>query len=140
MKIDKKRILTKIDELNGYMEELEKIKPASFSEYKSEIGKKRACERLLQISVECVIDICNIIVSNLQLGLPSEEEELFEKLEKDKIISPGLRKTLTKMKGLRNILVHKYGEIDDELVFEALGDLLDFNKFKEEILKSLKKH
>ena len=140
MKIDKKRILAKIDELNGYMEELEKIKPVSFSEYSFEIEKKRACERLLQISIECVIDICNIIVSNLQLGLPSEEEELFEKLEKGKIISSGLRKTLTKMKGLRNILVHKYGEIDDELVFEALGDLLDFNKFKEEILKSLKKY
>ena len=40
------------------------------------------------------------------------------------------------MKGFRNILVHKYENINDELVFEFLKENLeDFDKFKEEILK-----
>ena len=54
--LDKKRILQKIDELDRYLEELNQIKPASFNEYKNSIEKKRSCERLLQISIESVID------------------------------------------------------------------------------------
>jgi len=45
---------------------------------------------------------------------------------------------LSGMKSFRNILVHKYGEIDGELVFEDLSNLEDFEKFKEEILKFMK--
>ena len=71
--------------------------------------------------------------------MPSEEEELFEKLEKGKIISSGLRKTLTKMKGLRNILVHKYGEIDDKKAFENIKEgLKDFEMIIKEIEELLK--
>ena len=42
------------------------------------------------------------------------------------------------MKGFRNILVHKYGVVDDELVFEMLKEKLsDFDMFKQEILANL---
>jgi uncharacterized protein YutE (UPF0331/DUF86 family) len=134
--MDKNRILTKIDELDKYLEELEKIKPINIEEYKNSISDKRACERLLQISIEVVIDICNILVSGLKLGLPSDEEEMFEKLANKKIISQKIKNILKNMKGFRNILVHKYGTVDDELVFEMLSERLDdFDKFKDEILK-----
>jgi len=137
--MDKKRMLSKIDEMNSYLEELENIKPLSFEEYKNSIEKKRACERLLQISIETALDICNIIISDLKLGLPSTEEEIFQKLERKKIISPKMAKVLNNMKGFRNILVHKYGIVNDELVFENLSEKLeDFEKFKEEILKFIK--
>jgi uncharacterized protein YutE (UPF0331/DUF86 family) len=133
--MDKERILSKFDQLEGYLEELEKIKPVDFEIYESSIEKKRACERLLQISVETVIDICNIIVSELKTGLPSDEEDMFSKMRKNKIISKEMEKDLIGMKGLRNILVHRYGEIEDELVFEVLSEkLTDFEKFKKEVL------
>ncbi|MBS3056807.1 MAG: DUF86 domain-containing protein [Candidatus Aenigmarchaeota archaeon] len=36
------------------------------------------------------------------------------------------------MKGFRNLLVHRYGGIDDEIVFEASkNDIKDFLRFKE---------
>jgi uncharacterized protein YutE (UPF0331/DUF86 family) len=44
------------------------------------------------------------------------------------------------MKGMRNILVHEYGRIDDELVFETVRDRLgDFGAFKREILDFLRR-
>ena len=47
-----------------------------------------------------------------------------------------MKNILKNMKGFRNILVHKYGVINDELVFEVLSEKLeDFEKFKQEILK-----
>lgn len=135
--MDEKKILAKIDELDSYLEEINKIMPISLEEYKLSIKDKRACERLLQISIEVVLDICNIILSGLKLGLPSEEDEVFDKLAEKKIISKKIAIILKGMKGFRNVLVHKYGVVDDEIVFENLNRLNDFFDFKEEILKYL---
>src|SRR3989344_7371058 len=132
--MDKKRVLSKIDELDSYLIELEEVRPADFKIYENSREKKRACVRLLQISIETVIDICNIIVSGLKLGLPADEEEILRKLENKKVISMGMKDILSNMKGFRNILVHKYGIVNDELVFEMLSEKLgDFGKFKEKI-------
>jgi uncharacterized protein YutE (UPF0331/DUF86 family) len=47
---------------------------------------------------------------------------------------------LRRMKGLRNLLVHEYGRINDELVFETVrGRLGDFDAFKGEVLAFLKR-
>src|SRR3989344_6187597 len=138
-KIDENKVLSKIDQINSYLEEIEVIKPIDIEEYKNSIEKKRAIERLLQISVEAVIDICYIIVSGLKLGVPSDEDVLFEKLAEKKIISNKLTNTLREMKGLRNILVHKYAHVKDERVYENLDNLEDFNVFKEEILRFINK-
>lgn len=103
--LDKKRILTKIDELDSYLNEISQIIPANFSEYQ-QIEKKRTCERLLQLGVECTIDICRLFVSGLRLGLPSEENDLFAKLKKKGIISKDMASLLKEMRGFRNILIH----------------------------------
>ena len=139
LKMDQEKILIKFDELEQYLEELEKIKPNDFENYSGLIKDKRACERLLQISIETVLDICNILISGLRLGIPSEEEDVFEKLEKNNIISKKMKKILIGMKGTRNFLVHKYGVVDDEKIFEVLSDkLADFDTFKEEIIDFIK--
>ena len=43
------------------------------------------------------------------------------------------------MKGLRNLLVHEYGRINDRLVFETVRERLgDFGAFKAEVLAFLR--
>jgi uncharacterized protein YutE (UPF0331/DUF86 family) len=103
--LDRERILTRIDGLDGYLRELRTIAPATFEEYTT-IEKRHACERLLQVSIECVIDISSLLVTGLRLGLPAEEDDLFEKLAQAGIISHTMRETLRRMKGLRNIAEH----------------------------------
>ena len=57
-----------------------------------------------------------------------------------RVISSNLVNILKGMKGFRNILVHKYGVVNDELVFEFLRDRLeDFEVFKKEIIRFLEK-
>ncbi len=137
--VDKDRILAKIDELDSYINEFIQIAPADFEEYQK-IEKKRSCERLLHLCIECIIDIAKLFVSGLRLGLPSEENDLFDKIQKKGIVSKEMNVALKKMKGFRNILVHEYATIDNELVFSAARTKLeDFRKFKEEVLKTLKK-
>jgi uncharacterized protein YutE (UPF0331/DUF86 family) len=116
---------------------LRTIAPQSFAEYR-QIEKKRACERLLQIAVECVVDVCNLFVSGLRLGLPAEEDDLFEKLEQASILSPQMKETVKEMKGFRNLLVHEYGYVDDAIVYQvATTELGDFSDFKNEVLEAL---
>lgn len=136
--LDRERLLTKIDVLDRYLKELREILPASFEEYKK-VEKRRACERLLQVSIECVIDICGLMVIGLRLGLPAEEDDLFEKLEHAEIITPSRKESLKRMRGFRNILVHEYGHINDMIVYEILqNNLNDFEAFKQEILGAIK--
>ena len=135
--LDRERILARLDALNGYLGELRAIAPQSMEEYKR-IEKKRACERLLQIAIEAVIDICHLLVTGLRLGLPAEENDLFEKLAQAGIISPGMKGMLKRMRGFRNILVHEYGEVDDRIVYHmAIERLGDFEAFARDVLQAL---
>ncbi|RMH03650.1 MAG: DUF86 domain-containing protein [Nitrospirae bacterium] len=84
--VDRDRILAKIDMLDGYLEELGQIVPGTFAEYRRNNEKRRACERLLQIATETVLDICHLLVTGLRLGLPGEEDDIFEKLHQSKLL------------------------------------------------------
>ena len=135
--LDKDRILAKIDELDAYLGELKQIAPSGYDEYQ-QIEKKRSCERLLQLCIECVIDVCKLIVVQLRLGLPSEENDLFAKLEDKGLLSHQVAEVVRQMRGFRNILIHKYAAIDNELVYTYVNARLgDFESFKKEILTVL---
>lgn len=137
--LDRERILAKVDELDGYVRELRHVAPESFEAYMAGVEKRRACERLLQIAIECVLDICHLFVSGLRLGLPSQEDDLFEKLEREKLISAQTATSLKAMRGFRNILVHEYGGIDNAVVFKkAMTGAGDFEAFRTEVIRVLR--
>lgn len=136
--MDKGRVLAKLDEIDGYLGELESIMPETLEEYEKSIASKRASERLLHIAIEAVIDACAILVRELKLGVPKEEEDFFEKLS-GRVITKETCAKLKEMKRFRNILVHRYVEIDDARVYELLRTRLgDFEEFKAQVLDFLK--
>lgn len=92
--LDEEKILVKLDQMKGYQSELEEILPESYENYVS-IEKRRSTERLLQLTIETVIDICNLVVTGLELGLPSEEDDLFDKLAERDIITRTMKDTLS---------------------------------------------
>jgi uncharacterized protein YutE (UPF0331/DUF86 family) len=135
--IDRDRILAKLDELDTSLRELRSVVPPSFDEYLT-VEKRRSCERLLQVSIEAVIDTCALLVTGLRLGLPADEDDLFEKLASRGVISHRIADLLRRMKGMRNILVHEYGRVDNALVFETVEQRLgDFDAFTREVLSFL---
>jgi uncharacterized protein YutE (UPF0331/DUF86 family) len=136
--VDRERVLAKLDALHGYERELGVVLPAGLNDYKASLEKRRATERLLQISVECVLDICGLLVAGLRLGLPAEEENLFDRLEQALVFSPDLVRTLRTMRRFRNILVHEYGAVDDEIVFRLAFRLSgDVKLFTTEVTRAL---
>lgn len=134
------KILEKLNQMNNYLNELEDIFPGTESEYLSNLMAKRACEKTIELAIEAVIDIVSLIVSGYQLGFPDSEDSLINILEKKKVISPETTNRIKQMKGFRNILIHKYGEIDDNLTYDFLAqELTDFSLFEKEIRKFLTK-
>lgn len=135
--VDRERVLAKLDEMRGYVAELRSIAPATLDEYRR-VATRRACERLLQIAVECVIDVCQLLVSGLRLGLPAAEEDLFDKVEDAGLFTAATANTLRRMRGCRNILVHEYGHVSDAIVFDTINKSLDdFDSFAREALDAL---
>ena len=137
--MDKKRILSLLDSLQVYVRELEEHLPSSLLEYNKNLEKQRFCERTLQLLIEVCIDIANFLVKELKLGLPEEEETVFEKIKDKEIISEEMYKKLKEMKKFRNVLIHQYRAIDNSIVyFHATQESSDFIKFKKEILSFIK--
>ncbi len=72
--------------------------------------------------------------------MPSSIDEIFVSLAKKKVFSKKIIDLVQEMKGLRNILVHKYGQIDDERIFNLLRERLDdFEKVINAVEEYLKK-
>ena len=84
----------------------------------------------LQRACEAVLDLAMYIVSTRKLGLPQNKREAFILLEENKIINSEMSKNMQGMIGFRNIAVHDYKEIDEEILKDVienhLTDLLDF--------------
>ena len=137
--MDRERIAAKIREMDSYLNKLKAFAPPKLENYLGDEKTKHACERLLQISIETAIEIASEISKGLKIEIPADEEDMFEKLKKKRVISERLADKLKEMKGFRNILVHRYGEVNDRLVFAFIeNDLSDFEDLKKEILFFLK--
>lgn len=84
----------------------------------------------LQRACEAVLDLAIYIVSTRKLGLPQNKREAFALLEENKIINSDMSKNMQGMVGFRNIAVHDYKEIDEDILRDVienhLTDLLDF--------------
>lgn len=86
----------------------------------------------LQKACEAVLDLAVYIVSTRKLGLPQTKREAFILLEENNIIDSKMSKNMQGMVGFRNIAVHDYKEIDEEILKDVienhLNDLLDFER------------
>lgn len=84
----------------------------------------------LQKACEAVLDLAVYIVSTRKLGLLQTKREAFILLEENNIIDSKMSKNMQGMVGFRNIAVHDYKKIDEEILKDVienhLNDLLDF--------------
>ena len=131
------RIDEKIKEIENYLEELSSISPASLKEYLNDYKTKAACERYFEKIVEAVIDLAFFIIREKEFQIPEDDESSFQILFKENIISEVLSKKLKLAKGMRNIIAHEYGSIDDELVFHSITE--ELNEDVEEFVNNIKK-
>ncbi|MBI2147966.1 DUF86 domain-containing protein [Candidatus Woesearchaeota archaeon] len=135
------RIIGKIQQIGVFLEEFEPFIPSTLEEYLQDLGAKAICERYFEKIVEAIADLGLIIIKQQNFDLPEEESETFNILAAKGIIPPDLASRLKRAKGMRNIISHQYGQIDDAQVFHAVKEELasDVNAFLDAITGEHKK-
>lgn len=134
------RIPQKIKEIEENIEMIKENLPAEIEDFLALGLVKDGIYKRLEHSLQDLIDIFSIIYSSLNLGLPSSIDDIFTGLAQKKVFSKEILDLAQEMKGLRNILVHKYGRVDDARIFSILQERLDdFNGVINSVEKYLKK-
>lgn len=123
-KIDPELVISKLERLEQYLEELEEIRDISFEEYMNDHFRKRGIERLIQLSVECATDINSYLLSKVVKVVPSDYQDSFLKAGRHSILPPEFAHEIAPSAGLRNRLVHEYDEIDDRIVHRSIRKTL----------------
>lgn len=125
-------VLSRISKLDEYIEFLYEMGKYPKEEYLFDPMIYGSTERFLHLSIECVIDIANHIISDMGYRKPSSNKEIFEILFENKIIDNNLKENLSNMAGFRNILVHDYINLDREVVYDILNNnLKDIEDFRD---------
>ncbi|MHA1302820.1 MAG: type VII toxin-antitoxin system HepT family RNase toxin [Candidatus Heimdallarchaeaceae archaeon] len=134
-------ILAKIEQIEENLKVISNYLPTELKDFLNLGIIKDGIYKRLEYSIELVLDILAIINTDLKLGIPNEDLDILENIEKNKILPSSLMDIVRNMKSFRNILVHKYGRINDEIVFEILNEKLnDFEVITNAILEFLKKN
>lgn len=135
-----KRINEKIGEIKGFLAELENIAPSGLEEYKTNNLVRAACERYVEKIIEGITDIAFLLIKYKKFEIPENDIDAFRILFKHKIISEESYLKLKQAKGMRNIIAHEYGKIDDEIVYHSIKEELndDILKFFNMIKRNLK--
>lgn len=118
-------VIFRIDKLKEYLRYLEDVKKYSREEYIKNPLIYGSTERFLHLTIECVMDIANHLISDFRFRKPESNRDVFDILYENDIIDRKLKENLCNMASFRNILVHDYLKLDREIVYDIILNNLD---------------
>lgn len=118
--VEKEVIRRKITVIIENLKALEAVKDITIEEYRDDIYKRKATERLLQELIEAAIDINTHIIVQKGNRVPDDYFESFIKAGEYDIIPKNIAEKLAPSAGLRNRLVHEYDLLDHSRILEAV--------------------
>jgi len=131
-------IENRIKKLQNYLEKLFELKTTNKNEFISDFRNSNSAKYLLQVSIECCLDIANHINASEKFRSPDDYADSFRVLNEQKIVSDSLIDRLIEMAKFRNRIVHVYWEVDEDLIYDIIQNYLnDFELFIQSILKVL---
>lgn len=131
--VEKEVIQRRLVALEEYLRDLDEIRQTTNWEHFSEDKMtRRFVERTLHIAIEACLDITNHIISYQGYREPESNKDSFQVLKEEGVIEDDLGEKLKKMAQFRNVIVHDYVGIQQEIVYAVLTkhvwDLVQFGK------------
>ena len=110
----------------------------SKAEYLDDMVLQRAVERTLMNLIQACIDLAAHVRSTKLESLADTAAGEINALETAGIITSETADRLTEATGFRNVLAHRYGDINHDVVYETLhNDLRWFEQFQTEVAQWL---
>lgn len=133
-KIRDAAIRIKLQEMTESVDMVKEHLPDSADSFRQLGIVKDGIYKRAEYAIESVFDICAILNADLRLGVPGTDENILDNLVQHGVLASATRQNLKAMKGFRNIVVHRYGAIDDALAFSILEEHIgDFALFRQEV-------
>ena len=138
--VDEEVVVDKLRYINQYTADLKLMRGMTKQEYTEDMVTQRAVERTLMNLVQVCIDLSRHIRSTADLSSSGTAKKEMESLGEAGIISVETQERMEEAVGFRNILAHRYGDIDHEIVYDVLHeDLRWFEQFQQEIAQWFKR-
>jgi len=111
-----KRYRDKIDHVVDYTKDLP-IKPRNELE-------KRGIFYSLQTSIEAVVDLIAMVTKDLGIPVKDDNSNISE-IVKMRKLKTGLGEKLKKANGMRNIIVHRYNDFEEQIILNSVEEIKD---------------
>jgi len=129
------RIEKNLSLIQEFLIELKKLSLMPMEEFLSDKRNPAAAESYLRRSLEAIFDVSRHILAKSYGFKDIEYKKLALELGEKGIVEKEYSRTLVKMAGYRNRLVHLYHEIDSHEIFDILKNHLpDIERFISEMV------
>ena len=136
MTVDKEKLRQKLHFMRENLKLLEdNFKGMKLGEFKNNSINEPAATRMLQITIEAMLDTCAHIIAREALGMPKTYKDIVQIAVKNGLIPHEMENTFISMSKFRNRVVHLYDEIDSEEILEIINSHLDdFHPFMKNVV------
>ena len=136
----KAEIHRKLSDLKRYVGFLRQYQKKTLNDLKKDHTLRAAVERYMQLSLEIVIEIGEMVIAYKGFRKPAKHREIIQILAENKILPKAFSQKFAPAMGFRNILVHRYGELDINKLYSHLkNDIKDFDTFARYVAEYIKK-
>lgn len=133
-------VLDRLARLRDYIEKLRPLQAKSEQEIAADYVALWAVEQGLQMAAQCVLDICNHVVSDVSTEHPGNYRELILAAGRHGLMPEDFARRFSGLAGFRNVLIQEYAKVDASEVCRNLRDgLADIDRFAEYVRLFLEK-
>ena len=130
--VDIDLIMAKSGSVTKYLNRIKLKSNTDLQTFLDDLDRQESILFNMQMAIQNCIDIASHIISDEGFGVPGSTNEMFYLLEDNGFLSNPLTEKMVKAVGFRNLMVHEYGKIDMDEVFEiaqkSINDLNDYLK------------
>jgi uncharacterized protein YutE (UPF0331/DUF86 family) len=120
--VDAERLLLLLERIAAETRALRRLSALDDAELADGSDPLAAVKYRFVVAIEAVVDVCRHVAASEGLRVPQDMRDAVAVLQEAEWLPAG---DLPDMAGFRNVLVHGYADVDDELVRRALRTRLD---------------
>lgn len=125
-------------DIEDYIDGLREKQGVSYDRYESDADLQDIVERRLEKATQTCIDVGRLIgrIEGQDLN-ESTNTDVFVRLVEMGVLPTEQRQEFVDIRGLRNVLAHRYRHIDAEELYETYHDLERLERFSEAVYRHL---
>ncbi len=118
MEVDRQAVESRLSLFRGYLEELERLRSRA-GEFQGSLVLRMAVERLLQLAIECLLDVAQHVAVAKGGRPPESYADSITVLEEAGLVDGERADLYRSIARFRNVLVHGYVRLKPEEVYRA---------------------